>query len=88
MQMSYLNKIECQPCNIKRSLNAFLIAVKWLKDGKEITEPHATMKKDGISHQMVIANVTAKDEGVYKVIAENEEGNAETSVNVSVTDKR
>uniref|UniRef100_A0A914ZQD0 Titin n=1 Tax=Parascaris univalens TaxID=6257 RepID=A0A914ZQD0_PARUN len=62
--------------------------VKWLKNGKEITEPHATIKKDGISHQMIIANVTAEDEGVYKVIAENEEGVAEKNVNVRVTDKR
>ncbi|KHN81711.1 Titin [Toxocara canis] len=62
--------------------------VKWLKDGKEISDARVTTSKDGISYQMVVASVTTQDEGKYTVIAENEQGKDETSVNVHVIEKR
>ncbi|VDK50737.1 unnamed protein product [Anisakis simplex] len=62
--------------------------VKWLKDDKELDKNKLTIKKDGISHQMVIAKVTAEDQGKYAVVAENEKGLAETTVMVKVVDKK
>ncbi|XP_076817561.1 myosin-binding protein C, slow-type-like [Clavelina lepadiformis] len=58
---------------------------RWFKDGVDITDDPNYFKENVIGIcRLVIPNVKASDSGVFKIIAENEVGNASSEANLIV----
>ena len=79
---------ELQDREVKEGLNVTLDAklpadckaeVKWFKDGKPLSEDHhLTIIAAGDLHCVNIFNATVEDEAVYKIVATNATGSAES----------
>uniref|UniRef100_A0A0N5ALN6 Myosin light chain kinase, smooth muscle n=1 Tax=Syphacia muris TaxID=451379 RepID=A0A0N5ALN6_9BILA len=58
--------------------------VTWFKDGHPIKNGHATIKKDSLTHQLLIGGVDNTDEGEYVVKAENVLGSEQRRITVEI----
>ncbi|KAG8183020.1 hypothetical protein JTE90_017107 [Oedothorax gibbosus] len=87
---SSIDLVEGEPLNLKAKVSGKPVPeIKWVKDGKPLRpSSHLTMKvsPDGTA-ELSVQNMTHEDAGVYKVVAENEKGQAATESSVGVAFK-
>ncbi|VDN06567.1 unnamed protein product [Thelazia callipaeda] len=61
--------------------------IYWFKEHSVISDDRVIIRKEGISHQIIISSVSSKDEGIYTIEAQNIGGKIRADIQVNVTPK-
>ena len=79
-----------QECQLDRELRLTIVSsaspkpkIKWYKNNVELKDVNVQIKDD--TYELVIPNVKATDEGVYKAVLSNELGEKESQCKITIT---